>query len=91
MFFYAVEAARKFKVIAVNCNSVLKSHMTCCFVCVCFCDSFLCSISLLFLSDSLSYVLNSVPIATFSLHRQRATCDSLSQTRERHRYTDHEY
>ena len=32
------------------------------FVCVCFCDSFLCSLSLLLLSDSLSCVLNSVLI-----------------------------
>ena len=55
---HAIEAARKFNVNAVDCSSVLR--VTCpCFVCV-FCDSFLCSISLLLLSDYLSCVLNSV-------------------------------
>ena len=49
--FKAIEAARKFN--AVDCSSVLR-------VVVFFCDSFLCSISLLLLSDSLSCVLNSV-------------------------------
>ena len=45
---------------AVDCSSVLRVTRPW-FVCVCaFCDSFLCSISLLLLSDSLSCVLNSV-------------------------------
>ena len=52
---------RKCNVNAVDCSSVLRVTCPCCFVCVCvFCDSFLCSISLLLLSDSLSCVLNSV-------------------------------
>ena len=39
--------------------SVLRVTCSCCFVCVCICDSFLCSISLVLPSDSLSCVLNS--------------------------------
>ena len=59
--FLSVEAARKFNVNAVDCSSVLRVTCPCCFVCVCiFYDSFLCSISVLRLSDSLSCVLNSV-------------------------------
>ena len=53
----------KFHINEVNCNSVLRVSCLCCFVCVCvcvFCDSFLCSISLLLLSGSLSCILNSV-------------------------------
>ena len=43
----------------VDCSSVLR--VTCpCFVFLFVCDSFLCSASLLLLSDSLSCVLNSV-------------------------------
>ena len=54
---------RKFNVNAVDCSSVLRVTCPCCFVCVFFfCDSFLCSIYLLLLSDSLSCVLNSVLI-----------------------------
>ena len=34
--FYAIEAARKFNINAVNCNSVLRVTCPCCFVCVCF-------------------------------------------------------
>ena len=45
---------------AVDCSSVLGVTCPCCFVCVCFCDSFICSISLLLVSDSLSYILYSV-------------------------------
>ena len=48
----------KFNINAVNCNSILKGTCPCCFVCVFF-YSFLCSISLLLLSGSLSYTLNS--------------------------------
>ena len=53
-----IETASKFIVNSVNCNLILGPHVLVLFVCV-FCDSFLCSISLL-LSGSLSYVLNSV-------------------------------
>ena len=52
----------KFNVNAVDCSSVLRVTCPCCFVCVFLCDSFLCSISLLLLSDFLSCVLNSVLI-----------------------------
>ena len=45
---------------AVDCSSVLRVTCPCCCFFVFFCDSFLCSISLLLLSDSLSCVLNSV-------------------------------
>ena len=51
---------RKFNVNAVDCSLVLMVTCPYCFVCVCVCNSFLCSISLLLLSDSLSCVLNSV-------------------------------
>ena len=54
-----IETASKFIVNSVNCNLILGPHVLVLFVCV-FCDSFLCSISLL-LSGSLSYVLNNVP------------------------------
>ena len=53
------EAARKCNINAVDCSSVLRVSCPCVFFGV-FCDSFLCSISLLLLSDSLSSVLNSV-------------------------------
>ena len=36
IFFQAIEAARKFKVNAVDCSSVLGVTCPCCFVCVCF-------------------------------------------------------
>ena len=43
--------AEKLKISAVNCNVALRVACPCCFVCVCvFCDSFLCSISLLGIS-----------------------------------------
>ena len=48
--------ARKFNINAVDCNSVLRvMYMSLFCLCV-FCDSFLCSISLLLLSGSLSYI-----------------------------------
>ena len=49
-----------FNVNALDCSSVLRVACPCCCFFVVFCDSFLCSISLLLLSDSLSYVLNCV-------------------------------
>ena len=52
--------ARKFNVNAVDCSSVLRVTCPCFFLFLFFCDSFLCSISLLLPSDSLSWVLNSV-------------------------------
>ena len=49
-FYYAVEAARKFNVNAVDCSSVLRVTCPCCFVCECvFCDSFLCCFYLILL------------------------------------------
>ena len=53
---YAPDFLRYIMSYVVNCNSVLK--VTCpCVVCVCvFCGSFLCSISLLHFSSSLSYL-----------------------------------
>ena len=51
----------------VDCSSVLRVTCPFLFVCV-FCDSFLCSISLLLLSDSLSCVLNTVYIFSRTLY-----------------------
>ena len=51
--------ARNFNINAVKCTSILKDHMSLFCLCV-FCDSFLCSISLLLLSGSLSCILNGV-------------------------------
>ena len=56
VFFSAVEAAN---VNAVDCSSVLRVTVLV-ILFVCFYDSFLCSISLLLLFDSLSCVLNCV-------------------------------
>ena len=47
----------------------LGSHVLVICVCV-FCDSFLCSISLLLLSGSLSYILNSVIVHEVTQHIQ---------------------